>query len=216
MSVHEFYSKWLHDGKCLPQAAACLIHGKDPDECSMHQGETVYEGYDEYAYTIMHEKPLQDTVDILCSGSEKWWNYSNKNIFAHINTALKNNNIAVVQELLVEIKKFYSNYLPHDTAEFNKLYPYLVRELGNVPSTETEGEITTEAKYDFWRQTALRVYSDNPSLKKKELAKAVFIELKQKNPNYLKTIDGTEHDPSAIERKFRMCDIKKQLVLPSK
>jgi hypothetical protein len=212
-----FLAKYIHEGKCMPQEAACLIKGNNPEECMMLEEEAAYDEINQYntTYTRMIDEELQHIVEILCDGSAKWWLYRNKHIFEHVDKALKNK-ISVSPELINAIQEFISNYLPADYYNLKRKYPYIDRVLesqgiGNTTS-QNQHAITSEAKYLRWEFEVTKAYAENPKLKKYQLANAVHKKLSKEAPEFLKKENGEFNDPVSIARQFRMRDIKKSVI----
>lgn len=179
----------MHEGKCRPQEAACLINGVNPDECIMQEEEPAYDEINQYktAYVRMADEKLQHIVEVLCDGSAKWWLYRNKNIFEHVDKAIKNN-LAVSLELMNTIDGFVSNYLPVDYDKFTREYLYINRMLESTSAksaaSQKQHAITPKAKYARWRIEANQIYSDNPKFKKYRIVTEVCKKLSAEAPEF--------------------------------
>ena len=203
----------MHEGKCCPQEAACLISGVNPDEYIMQEEEPAYDEINQYktAYVRMSDEKLQHIVEVLCDGSAKWWQYRNKNIFEHIDKAIKNN-IPVFPEIINTIQEFASNYLPTDYLNFKSQYPYINRVLESAGiNSQSQNVLTSEARYIRWQSEASQIYSNNPKLKKYQIAKEVLNKLSKEAPEFVMKENGEFNDVSAIERKLSMRNIKKSI-----
>lgn len=131
MKEHLLYRKWIHDGNCMPQIAACLIKGKDPDVCiAQEENESEYdEDTKRYiSYIKMDDPEMQDLVELLCDGGYKWWAHTNKTIFCHVNKALKNS-VEIEDIFLNEIHKHFLNYTEIDKNSFIETHPYITHAL---------------------------------------------------------------------------------------
>ena len=139
-----FMTQWIHHGNCMPQIAACLIKGLNPILCKIKEEEPAYDEKNKQplTYTTMQDEDLQNITETLCEGSQKWWEYKDRNIFTHINTALKNN-IPIKQALLNKIKDNYLNLIDSDKITFHQSYPYVVRALGLLSTTQKQKSKTT-------------------------------------------------------------------------
>jgi hypothetical protein len=213
MTVKSFFAKYIHEGKCLPQEAACLINGLNPEESMMHEEEPEYDEINQShtAYIRMLDEKLQHIVEVLCDGSAKWWLYRNKNIFEHIDKAIKNN-IPVLLEVINTIREFTSNYLPADYLNFKCQYPYINRALESAGNSQNQNLLTSEAKYIRWQSVASQIYSNNPKLKKRQIAKEVLNKLSKEAAEFVMKENGELNDVSAIERKLSMRCIKKSII----
>lgn len=49
-----FFAKYMHEGKCLPQEASCLIKGINPEECRMIEEGAAYDDVNKCGITYTH------------------------------------------------------------------------------------------------------------------------------------------------------------------
>lgn len=124
------YKKFVVDSTCMPQIAASLIAGFDPDKY-------IRKDNSDWRDVKILAKEIQEICDVLCNGSRLWWNYDNYNIFRHINFAL-NNRIIIAQGLMKEVHNYFLNCLDSDRERLIRNYPYIARELKlAIPIIET-------------------------------------------------------------------------------
>lgn len=120
---------WLYEGECDPQTAACIIKAKNPEKCLLtikFPSDDVKKS--EKPYTTMKDRELENIVELLCEGNFEWWHYEHKNIFAHIEHALRNN-VTIHANTLEALKEIYLNYIKEDKKKFEDKYKYIMREL---------------------------------------------------------------------------------------
>lgn len=151
----DFITQWIHYGNCMPQVAACLIKGLNPTLCKIKEEEPAYDEKNKQplTYTTMLDEELQNITEILCEGSQKWWEYKNLNIFTHVNNALINN-VCVNRALLKEIKQFYLNLTDTDKTKFSSSYHYVDRALGLLSSIKKKLKKITTSKQNTPNNTS--------------------------------------------------------------
>lgn len=171
------YKRWLNNGPCIPQIAACLILNLDPDKY-------VKKNDRDYRDVQIKNKQAEVLTSILCN-NDLPWNYNDLNIFCHVNNALKNQ-IDIHENLFKEIELFFLNLIEDHQNGFMKTYPYLARKINSLknkihPESNVAARETRIQRDDRVMQRGAEIQKNNPSIQIKDIQKQLLEEEKSKS-----------------------------------
>ena len=129
------YKRWVVDGICMPQIAASLILGINPDIC-------IIKDRSNWQNVTIRVKEVQQVSYVLCDGGRPWDLFNHLTIFEHVETALKNR-IEISEGLLAEINQYFTNYIDKDKEKFISNHPYLARALNQPLNQKIKQEPQT-------------------------------------------------------------------------
>ncbi len=193
------YKRFLHTEGCMPQTAACLIVGVNPDECIKINDS---DWRDVSVFII----EANEITNIICSNGP-WWFYKHLNIFDHVNKALYNG-ITVIKKLLAEAKIFFDSLVEQDQQKFVDSYPYIAKKLNLVNKTNSANAkkpvFTTVQRNKKWQETADQIIKEYPTWDKKSVVKETFERLKKDDSSYVQKKNGEYLDPESLDRIINM------------
>jgi len=143
------YARWVVDGQCTPQVAACLILNVNPDIC-------IVKNSSDYRNVTIRVTEADQICRTLCDNGRPWWYYSHLTIFDHVDTAIKNR-IHIAKGLMKEINKYFANCIEADKTLFIKKYPYLARKLGQPIDLKPKKAPTTDTFTEKERPQVLQI-----------------------------------------------------------
>jgi len=115
------YKKWVVTGECIPQIAASLILGINP-EIAIEKDPRDWQNIK------IRVKEVEDVYNILCERKGPWWYYNHLSIFEHVDNALKNR-INVEPHLMNEINEAFLCFTEADQIIFIEAHAYISKNL---------------------------------------------------------------------------------------